>query len=90
MNALIAIESPSYPSHLPYLYSFLTPFPLRLHRMAESSATRTGRPVGTLFMGDFNSSPGSALYEFLDRGHLHFGSRERRHLSGGRAYCYLL
>jgi hypothetical protein len=50
--------------------------------MASSSA-HEGNQVGCVLTGDFNTAPGSALYHFLDRGHLPFASLDRSSLAGG-------
>jgi hypothetical protein len=42
------------------------------------------RPLPAVLVGDFNSSPGSALYRYLRAGRLALGGEDRRELSGGR------
>ncbi|GAQ92102.1 CCR4-NOT transcription complex subunit 6 [Klebsormidium nitens] len=48
------------------------------HELAQQHA---GAPV--LVMGDFNSSPESALYQYLSTGQLDLAATDRRNMSGG-------
>ncbi|GAX73472.1 hypothetical protein CEUSTIGMA_g924.t1 [Chlamydomonas eustigma] len=54
----------------------------RVEHLTRRTAGRTDSQVAVVFSGDFNSTPGSPLYDFLDQGSLHFASKDRRNLSG--------
>lgn len=49
--------------------------------MAEVVTTQGG-PIFSMLMGDFNSTPGSAVYRFVRHGELDCGAEDRRNMAG--------
>ena len=52
-----------------------------LTTMAEVVTTQGG-PIFSMLMGDFNSTPGSAVYRFVRHGELDCGAEDRRNMAG--------
>ncbi len=49
--------------------------------MAEVVSTQGGL-IFSMLMGDFNSTPGSAVYRFVRHGELDCGAEDRRNMAG--------